>query len=147
MNPDQSQAPDAQLRAVLDYPRNGANKCFRYSALFRNFFISDGAKEVADAVGAYWLFDVLASELSSRLLVDIDQGEISTLTISISVHEDASCTIKADASGLMPNYWSKEVPRTAFPKGAWDLFTIGTLEWDESTSKPVSLLCCLISER
>ena len=36
-----------------------------WSALFRNFVLTDGARYLADAAGAWWLMDAVASHLGS----------------------------------------------------------------------------------
>lgn len=38
---------------------------YRYSPLFRNFVLTDGAKYLADEAGAYWLMDAIASHVGS----------------------------------------------------------------------------------
>ena len=43
----------------------GSENYYRLSPLFRTFVLTDGAKYLADAAGAWWLMDALASHLSS----------------------------------------------------------------------------------
>lgn len=43
----------------------GTENYTRWSALFRNFVLTDGAKYIAEECGAYWLMDAIASHLSS----------------------------------------------------------------------------------
>lgn len=43
----------------------GTDGYTRWSILFRNFVLTDGAKYLADAAGAYWLMDAIASHFSS----------------------------------------------------------------------------------
>lgn len=38
-----------------------SNELHRWSGLFRNMFLTDGAKYVADSCGAYWLMDIIGS--------------------------------------------------------------------------------------
>jgi hypothetical protein len=42
----------------------------RFSLLFRNFVLTDGAKYIADRCGAYWLFDLIASHQSNPKVKD-----------------------------------------------------------------------------
>ena len=42
----------------------GTENYHRWSVLFRNFVLTDGAKFIADECGAYWLMDAIASYLS-----------------------------------------------------------------------------------
>ena len=39
----------------------------RWSTLFRTFVLSDGAQYIADACGAYWLMDAIASHRASYI--------------------------------------------------------------------------------
>ena len=43
----------------------GTENYFRLSPLFRTFVLTDGAKYLADAAGAWWLMDAIASHLGS----------------------------------------------------------------------------------
>ena len=43
----------------------GTENYHKWSILFRNFVLTDGAKYIADECGAYWLMDAIASYLSS----------------------------------------------------------------------------------
>ena len=43
----------------------GTEHYHRWSPFFRNFVLTDGAKYIADACGAYWLMDAIASHLGS----------------------------------------------------------------------------------
>lgn len=42
----------------------GTENYHKWSVLFRNLVLTDGAKYIADECGAYWLFDAIASHLS-----------------------------------------------------------------------------------
>ena len=43
----------------------GTEAYTRWSALFRNFVMTDGARYLADAASAWWLMDAVASHLGS----------------------------------------------------------------------------------
>jgi len=43
----------------------GTEAYHRWSALFRTFVLTDGAQYIADACGAYWLMDAIASHRQS----------------------------------------------------------------------------------
>lgn len=43
----------------------GTEEYHRYSMLFRNVLLTDGAKFLADEAGAHWLMDAIASHLPS----------------------------------------------------------------------------------
>ena len=43
----------------------GTDGYTRWSALFRNFVLTDGALYLAEAAGAYWLMDAIASHIGA----------------------------------------------------------------------------------
>lgn len=43
----------------------GTENYHKWSILFRNFVLTDGAKYIAEECGAYWLMDMVASHLIS----------------------------------------------------------------------------------
>ena len=43
----------------------GTENYYKFSALFRNFVLTDGAKYLAEEAGAYWLCDAIASHRAS----------------------------------------------------------------------------------
>lgn len=43
----------------------GTENYHRWSVLFRNFVLTDGAKYLAEEAGAYWLMDMVASHYQS----------------------------------------------------------------------------------
>ena len=43
----------------------GTEQWHRYSPLFHNVMLTDGAKYIAETCGAYWLMDVISSHLPS----------------------------------------------------------------------------------
>ena len=43
----------------------GTENYHKWSALFRNFVLTDGAKYIAEACGAYWLMDAIASHVDA----------------------------------------------------------------------------------
>lgn len=55
---------EAEIRAAL--PNfYGTENWHRFSPVFPNVLLTDGAKYIADACDAYWLMDVIASHLPS----------------------------------------------------------------------------------
>ena len=43
----------------------GTEAYYRWSPIFGNFLLTDGAKYIAESADAYWLFDLFASHLPS----------------------------------------------------------------------------------
>ena len=66
----------------------GTENYHRFSPLFRNFVLTDGAQYIADACGAYWLMDAIASHRAKyqgegfavvKLTVKDGQGKLKIL--------------------------------------------------------------------
>lgn len=111
--------------------RNGA--CFfNKHPLVRNFLISDGVKECAEA-GCYWLLDVLATEIQP----DQFKEKLSTLCIVRVAVKDQKCEITGEFYDGDTSPYSKNVPYTDLPKGTWNFY----LSLDNS-----KVLCYLSSE-
>lgn len=53
-----------ELQANLDM-HTGTDGYIRWSALFRNFVLTDGTMYLAENAGAYWLMDAIASHIAS----------------------------------------------------------------------------------
>lgn len=49
----------------------GTESWHKWSTLFRNYYLTDGAKYVADSCGAYWLMDAIASYYRKMLLNNV----------------------------------------------------------------------------
>lgn len=89
----------------------------RYSpALFPNVLLTDGAKFLAEAAGAYWLMDVVASHLSS--LVEGESFVIAHLRTYMGEHgRSAYFTLSRDLDEDEPIevYAQQAVDYTDFP--------------------------------
>lgn len=133
------------IQEVLQEPRNGANKAIRYSLLFRRFFITDGAQQLAEAAGCYWLLDILASELEPLLLKAINTGEVATVHVYLHKVEGCQAAMLRAVHGD-GELWVKAVKSTDFPAGDWHLFEVGTLEWDMQAQRALSVIATLPSE-
>jgi len=120
-----SHDPAAAVREVLDEPRNGMNETYRH-ALFRGFFYSDGARELATVAGAYWLLDIVASEVAPvmRRLINSPDG-VGTSYLEMTVTDDAKAVLALTIADDAPPAWSKTIPFTDFPQGRWVLFEVG----------------------
>lgn len=108
-----------ELNRIFRLPRNGANTIYQH-ALVRRFRYSDGVREVADVAGAYWLLDVLATEVTQVALTAFKNHGHTQGTIELVVDEAAMGVINLrppidDAPAL----WSRVVDFTDFPPGKW----------------------------
>lgn len=60
----------------------GTENYHRYSALFRTFVLTDGAKYLAEEAGAYWLMDAIASHRASYKNEGFVAAKLSKATAS-----------------------------------------------------------------
>lgn len=83
------------------------------------FCYTDGIRYVAQTAGAYWLLDVLATELH---LNDSDYFGVVLLVVKDG---QASLEVMDD---LPPNRWMlrKNIRHTDFPEGVWKFYAV----WD-----------------
>lgn len=117
--------PAIAVQAVLDESRNGLNEVYRH-ALVRRFNYSDGVRELAQVAGAYWLLDIIATEVvpvMQRLIRS--PGGVGTSYIEMRVGDDAKAEITLTIADDAPPAWSRKVDFTDFPPGHWVLFEIG----------------------
>ena len=82
----------------------------RWSPLFRNHVLTDGAKFLAESAEAYWLMDAIASRHSSCMKDDmLKDFQVWTLTV-----KDGSGTLicERDTGNVA---FKQEIPFTDFP--------------------------------
>ena len=99
-----------ELKAVMrdhaggtaKYHRNWCNKRFIYT---------DGIMAVARAAGAFWLLDVLATEVVPGLLKLWDEHGVNANYLKLSVTDNVGT--------LSVNDYSKHLTYTDFPDGEW----------------------------
>lgn len=98
-----------EIQAALPH-FHGTEHWHRYSpTLFRNILLTDGAKYVADAAGAYWLMDAIASHLPS-----VPAGE--WLTIATLTREDGGAVLMlSDDTPPTKVYARQDIEYTDFP--------------------------------
>lgn len=136
--------PQEKLTAVLSESRNGMNEAFRLT-MFGPIVFSDGAKEALDAAGAYWLADILATEVAPKLKNDINIGKASTVLVGVVV-KNRKADIKVTDSDDGPVWFSKKIDYTDFPEGDWMLFEMGAFDWDGPNNQTNKVIAALISE-
>lgn len=89
--------------------RHWANKRFIYTA---------GVKAVAEALGAYWLLDIVATEVAPLCLQQWEEAELGMSMLEVNVAKssaDLALTFRDDA----PPAWSRHIEFTDFPEGKW----------------------------
>ena len=96
----------------------GTERYYRHS-LVRTVTYTDGVKHFADAAGAYWLLDILATELTGH----VRTNEIIFIT---ATSKDGKATLTAVRDKGEPPLWTKNIEFTDLPEGEWDLwFALG----------------------
>lgn len=131
-----------ELRSLLAESRNGAND-FLHNPLFRGFIYTDGAKEVAELCGAYWLLDKLGAEVAPLLLRKVNEGELALAFLHMTV-QGRKAFLRVSGHGD-ETLWSTDIGYTDFPEGEWQhLFEIGPGTWRGETCTAVT--ACLRSE-
>lgn len=103
-------------QAVLAESRNGVNQLFRH-ALNRNLRFSDGVKSLADAAGAYWLIDIVATECAVRYVQDLKKDKApGCALVEVKVNgktAELAMTYADDA----PPIWKRKIAYTDLPLG------------------------------
>ena len=96
----------------------GTTEYHRWSILFRNLFLTDGAKYVAENASAYWLMDVIASHqpkaLKNNLLRDFQVWKI--------VVENSKAVVSCYADSDQPPIIQQKIEYTDFPEGEFTLW-------------------------
>lgn len=96
-------------------------ECYhRFSVLFRNLVLTDGAKYLADECQCYWLFDIIGS-----ILID---GKIASTfkhcsPVVVSIKKTGSRAVVTCGSENAPIY-TQEIEYTDFPLDEYD-FLVG----------------------
>jgi hypothetical protein len=103
---------ETAFRNAFAESRNGANHFVRHWAN-RRFQYSDGVEEVAEA-GAYWLLDIVATEVPAALA---NTGEVQGI---LEVHvQDGQADILLNVDDDKPPAWKRHIDFTDMPDGKW----------------------------
>jgi Family of unknown function (DUF6876) len=90
-------------------PFTGSEHWYRHG-LVRSIVFTDGAKYIADAVGAYWLLDEIA--LAQRFVEAVAAEEFQVWKLAVNADSSAVLTCE-DGNGNA--VFSKAIPFTDFP--------------------------------
>ena len=91
----------------------GTERYHRFSALFRRFLLTDGAKWLADNAECYWLFDAIAS-YQPKCLKDASLRDMQFWTLTKNaVNGGATLKCERDTGDKHPIV--QEFPYTDFP--------------------------------
>ena len=109
----------------------GTERYHRWSPLFRNMVLTDGAEYVAEnggAHGAYWLMDAIAS-WQPELRKHADQRLRDMQFWTLTVHEDKSAELVCLADNGEPPAAQQHIEYTDFDLPTIDLW-VGPVEED-----------------
>jgi hypothetical protein len=125
--------PLQTLTAIMDTSRNGTDNYSR-SPFNRAFLYTSGVREVADSIGAYWLLDIIATEVVVELLRRFKSTGDYFASLTITVKNDKA-DITATMDSGVPPWWSKHIDYTDFPEGEWKFFLMvdGLLQGDKTS--------------
>lgn len=91
----------------------GSETFYRHS-LNRRFLYTDGTKFFAEQAGAYWLLDIIATELHGLCFKE------GFLSIRLEVANSKAVVSAGDGNGN--DLWSKPIDWTDCPEGLWKFF-------------------------
>lgn len=110
----------SKVQSIYGESRNGANSFFRHP-LARNLVYTDGVRDVAEAAGAYWLLDIIGTEVTPILLKSFTDGIESFSIIKVTVKNEKAI-IEMTYSDYAPPAWSRKIEYTDFPSGTWTFY-------------------------
>lgn len=113
---DVTRVSPEQLAADLAH-FTGTEHYYRH-ALARGVVYSDGVKYFADTADAYWLLDILATELPKFVL----KHRIIFVTCSV---KDGKAKLSANADEDEPNLWERDIHFTDCPEDDWLFYMAG----------------------
>jgi hypothetical protein len=107
----------AIVQTIFDESRNGCNEYIRHP-LTPKLIYTDGAKEIAEAAGAYWLLDIIGTEATPALLKHFDNG--GSASAGFVIHVTGSSAVLHLTVGDDQMLWSRSIEFTSFPEGRWE---------------------------
>ena len=101
----------------------GSTSLFRHT--FGRVTYTEGVQHLAEAGGAYWLVDAIASHLTSRAFNEAAQADPRVRLMHfwhLAVREDDSATLTAVPDGGEPAFVTQEIEWTDFPLDSADVW-------------------------
>lgn len=112
-----------KLNAVMDQFYGGSDGRTRHP-FNRKFIYTDGVKAVADEAGAYWLLDIVATEVAQICMREWDQRENSMTFLRVLVTKGSTAKIWLERDTDDEVFWTRDLEFTDFPEGDW-MFYMG----------------------
>ena len=94
----------------------GTTHYVRWSVLFNNFLLTEGAHYVAEACGAYWLMDLFASHFKAYR----NEG-FAVLRLKVSEYNKAEVLIEDGNDGVLAK---QDIEYTDFPLDSLVLYAV-----------------------
>lgn len=109
-----------ELRDLIDSTMGGDEPRTRHP-FNRRFIYTAGVKAVAELVGAYWLLDIIATEIAPISIAKWDEDENSILFFRMTVSDSkAKLWLERDTDDTV--YWTRDIEFTDFPAGEWTFY-------------------------
>lgn len=120
---------EADLRAVMRSFQGGSEGRFTHPFNPR-FIYTEGVRAVAQRAGAYWLLDIVATEVFERVDKN-NQHAILKLYVNGSTG-----LLELSFSDEEKQPWQKFIPGTDFPEGTW-VFEVAPNGFDAFPVRPI----------
>jgi hypothetical protein len=105
------------LQRVMAQFVGGSDGRFRHP-FNRRFIFSEGMKAVADTAGAYWLLDIVATEVAPILCRAWDDGGCTSWSFHIQVLQGRTALLEVKLGE--ERIWHRAIEYTDFPVGQWE---------------------------
>lgn len=123
-----------ELKSAIDGYYGGSEGRTRHWAN-RRLIYTDGVKAVAEAAGAYWLLDIVATEVAPICLrMWEDDSEHTTFFKMTVLNSKAKMWLERDTDE--PRLWKRDLDFTTFPDGEWVFY----LMMDAGLDRPVLVM-------
>ena len=90
----------------------GTQNYWKFSPLFRNLVLTDGAKYIADECGAYWLFDIVGSILCEKKTVSYFKRQ-SPVAVRVKLDGNGGCVVSV--GNEKKPFYAQKIEYTDFP--------------------------------
>lgn len=128
----------SELKAVMAPYLGGSEERYRHWAN-RRFIYSEGMKAMAEAAGAYWLLDKLATQYAPIYAKAWQDGKASTGIVRLSVSAQNHGSLMLSLADGEPPAADEVLPYTDFPEGDWT-FYLGTDELPDGSFITTAIL-------
>lgn len=130
-----------ELRDLIDSFIGGSDGRYRHP-LNRSFIYTEGVRAVATAAGggAYWLLDILATEVTPLHQKRWTESQDYMLVVTLVVDDNKRAHIEASPDSGIPPVWSRELGYTNFPVGLWKFYLLIDCVLEPGTDLSVLIL-------